>query len=166
MIREISQLMQIVFSPLGMIVSNIHQDLECEEYLGYNFSIDKLKIKFRKSKVTPKKAGQFVTLWRRNTEGITEPFTESDDFNFYLIVAEYKQEFGFFMFPKNILIQKNILSRPEKDGKRGFRVYPDWDKPMNKQAEATKNWQSAYFINSGNVDIGNFEKIIYTRFDS
>lgn len=160
MIQEISQLAHSIFSPLEMAVSNVRHDLECEEYLGYNFHLDDLKIKFRKSKVTPKKIGQFVTLWKRNASGITEPFNTNDDFDLYIIVAEHEDESGFFIFPKSVLVDKNILSTSGKEGKRGFRVYPDWDKPVSKQAEATKNWQSAYFISFKNVAIDKFKKII------
>jgi hypothetical protein len=33
-----------------------------------------------------------------------------------------------------------------KAGKRGFRVYPIWDKPDNKQAEKTQKWQVKHFL--------------------
>ena len=41
---------------------------------------------------------------------------------------------------------KSILSKPGKEGKRGFRVYPDWDKVENKQAEKTQKWQLEFFL--------------------
>nr|WP_262706617.1 MepB family protein [Chryseobacterium carnipullorum] len=31
-------------------------------------------------------------------------------------------------------------------GKRGIRVYPDWDHTESKQAKATQVWQMDYFI--------------------
>mgnify|MGYP003574926877 CR=1 FL=1 len=131
-------------------ISNVQADLECEEYFGYNFQLNKTNIKFRKAKITPKKIGQFVTLWRRNANGITEPFNFKDDFEFYIIYVERDEQKGFFFFSKQVLAEKQILINGTKDGKRGFRVYPSWDAPENKQAEKTQVWQSEFFINLGN----------------
>ena len=143
---------------LGRKLTNITQDQECEEYSGFNFQINQLNLKFRKAKITPKKVGQFVTLWRRNSEKQTEPFNETDNFDFYIIVVEQEERFGFFIFPKNVLIERQILTSNQKEGKRGFRVYPNWTKTENKQAEKTQNWQINYFINLTNNEQKNIEK--------
>jgi len=49
------------------------------------------------------------------------------------------------VFPKSELINKGIITTNKKDGKRGFRVYPKWNKTTNKQAEKTQKWQLNYF---------------------
>ena len=117
------------------------------EYFGCSFKYDELQIKFRQAKVTPKKGGLFVTLWKRNAENKTEPYTINDPFDFYIIAAKQENDLGFFFFPKDILSDKNILTNSKKEGKRGFRVYPDWTKTDNNQAAKTKAWQTNYFIN-------------------
>ena len=66
-------------------------------------------------------------------------------------------KFGFFIFSQKILSENQILTT-EKGGKRGFRFYPDWDVPENKQAEKTKKWQSKYFIDLTNLKDVNSEK--------
>lgn len=147
MIKEI-EITHPIFQKSGLLISQIVPDLECEEYSGYNFKLNHFNIKFRKAKITPKKTGQFVTLWKRNAETKeTEPFDIDDKFDFYIIAAESDKKFGFFFFPQNILCKKQILSNQLKPGKRGFRIYPDWDIPTNKQAEKTQNWQAKFFIN-------------------
>lgn len=147
MIIPIEKLQELLFSPLGLIISNLHQEPECEDYFGFNFQLNHFQIKFRKAKVTPTKTGQFVTLWKRNTiSKETEPFTSEDSSDFYLILTETPENFGFFLFTKDILIKNQILSTDFKEGKRGFRVYPDWDIPQNKQATKTQNWQTQFFI--------------------
>jgi hypothetical protein len=147
MIRDLQHLQTSVFSKLHLIISQLQQDSECEEYLGYNFHISHVSIKFRKAKITPKKIGQFVTLWKRNPESRqTEPFNQEDTFDFYIIACDFDEKSGFFLFPKNILSQKHILTTLSKEGKRGFRVYPDWDFPENKQATKTQDWQKEFFI--------------------
>jgi len=122
-------------------------DDECLEYSGCSFKLGDLKVKFRQAKVTPKKVGLFVTLWKRNSENKTEPFNVNDPFDFYIIAAKQEDNFGFFVFSKDILSEKNILTSSEKEGKRGFRVYPDWAETTNNQATKTKAWQTNCFIN-------------------
>ena len=146
MITIIQQFEEIVLKPLQLSISNLEKDAECDEYFGYNFKSNQLLCKFRKAKITPKKVGQFVTLWKRNADKQTEPFDENDLFDYYIIATEDDSKLGFYIFSKSILIEKNILSTQNKEGKRGFRVYPDWVKPENKQAEKTQNWQQNYFI--------------------
>ena len=153
MIKIIQQFEEIALKPLQLSISNLEKDLECDEYFGYNFESNQLLFKFRKAKITPKKVGQFVTLWKRNTDKQTEPFDENDLFDYYIIATEDDSKLGFYIFSKSVLIEKNILSTQNKEGKRGFRVYPDWVKPENKQAEKTQNWQQNYFIEIRNNQV-------------
>lgn len=108
--EQLKKFENILFKICRQKISNIYQDNKSEEYCGYNFTIDKSNIKFRKAKITPKKTGQFVTLWKRNSNNETEPFNENDNFDFYIIVTEDGKKSGFLIFPKHILIEKKILS--------------------------------------------------------
>ena len=147
MITELEQLQNSVFTKLSLIISHLQPDSECEDYFGHQFQLNHFNIKFRKAKITPKKIGQFVTLWKRNPiSKQTEPFTSEDPFDFYIIFCEQDEKSGFFFFPKNILSQKQILTTSSKEGKRGFRVYPKWDFTENKQALKTQSWQKDFFI--------------------
>lgn len=153
MITELEQLQNSVFSKLSLIISHLQPDPECEDYFGHSFQINHFNIKFRKAKITPKKIGQFVTLWKRNSESNqTEPFNIEDPFDFYIIACEKGKKSGFFFFPKNILSQKQILTTAFKEGKRGFRIYPNWDFPENKQAIKTQDWQKDFFIDFSEDD--------------
>ena len=144
--EELRKLENTLLKNIDFEISAITQDTECEEYFGYNFRLQQLNIKYRKAKVTPKKNGLFVTLWKRNIKGQTEPFNHNDPFNFYIIAAEHSERFGYFIFPKLLLTEKQILTSDSGEGKRGFRIYPAWDISLNKQAEKTQQWQSEYFI--------------------
>ncbi|WP_288790724.1 MepB family protein [uncultured Elizabethkingia sp.] len=144
--EELCKLENTLLKNIDFKISVITQDAECEEYFGYNFRLQQLNIKYRKAKVTPKKNGLFVTLWKRNIKGQTEPFNHNDPFNFYIIAAEHSERFGYFIFPKLLLTEKKILTSHSREGKRGFRIYPAWDISLNKQAEKTQQWQSEYFI--------------------
>src|SRR5690606_27148604 len=116
---------------------------EANEYNGCEYFFRKQKYIQRTAKITPKKVGQFVTLWKRNENGITTPFSYEDDFDSVVILCLSEEKVGRFIFPKETLLKKNILSSlTDKDaGKRGFRVYPSWDIPTNRQAISTQSWQ-------------------------
>ena len=43
------------------------------------------------------------------------------------------------------IVMKPMIEGMKKEGKRGFRVYPNWDTVGSKQAEATQKWQLNYF---------------------
>lgn len=144
-ISEIQILNEQLFSLQGKNLSNILAEPESKEYLAHSFHLDGQKVIFRKAKITPTKTGQFVTIWKRNSEGITAPFDISDEFEFIMVYCENEDSSGVFIFPKAVLHQKKIISDEIKDGKRGIRVYPPWDSPTSKQAQKTQAWQVKYF---------------------
>lgn len=127
-------------------ISNFEVDKESKNYNACTFELNNLKIIFRKSKITPTKIGQFVTLWKRNKQKITEPFSVSDEFDFVIIYVKAENNSGQFVFPKSVLIENGIISSDKKEGKRGFRVYPIWENAINKQAIQTQKWQLNYFV--------------------
>lgn len=132
-----------------MKISEFKLEAESIEYDACSFMLNNLRVIYRSSKITPKKIGQFVTFWKRNKEEVTAPLHETDVLDFYVINVRKNKRFGQFVFPKSILISKGILSTDEKDGKRGFRVYPSWDVAINKQAIKTQIWQLDYFYEVG-----------------
>lgn len=166
MINKIKKLDDLVFKVLKYDLSEIIPDPESEEYFGFNFKVNDLKIKFRKSKLTPKKIGQFVTFWKRDNAGKTVPFDSADVFDFYMILIEENDNAGFFIFPKSILEKEELISDQFKTGKRGFRIYASWHFPNNKQAEKTKLWQTQYFINFSDTEssiTSKFETILNSK---
>ncbi|MFK7775532.1 MAG: MepB family protein [Saprospiraceae bacterium] len=143
---ELSTIKKIAYNHCSLLISDYKNDVEGKEYKACQFKLNELSIICRNGKITPKKIGQFVTFWKRNKNGITEPFKASDQFDFYLINVNKNHRLGQFIFPKSTLIKKGIISTSKKDGKRGFRVYPIWDTTNNQQAEKTQQWQLNYFV--------------------
>ena len=135
-----------IYRKCGLQISDFTTEPESKEYSACQFQINGRLVLCRTAKITPKKTGQFVTFWKRDTKGITQPFSEKDNFHFYVINVQMETRRGQFVFPKASLIAKGIISTEEKDGKRGFRVYPAWDTATNKQAEKTQRWQLDYFF--------------------
>lgn len=136
-----------LFDSLGLEIHNIQLEPESAEYDACYFQIQKKNIRFRKAKITSKKVGQFVTLWKRSKDGLIEPFKSKDDIDIFIIATPNKNRVGHFIFTKQVLDEKGILSG-KHEGKRGFRVYPAWDTPDNKQGLTTQKWQLPYFVES------------------
>lgn len=126
-------------------ISDYKVEPEGTAYAACQFILNGNRVICRTAKQTPKKIGQFVTFWKRDKDGITVPFHVNDSVDFFIVIASTGKDFGHFIFPKSILIEKNILSTDKKEGKRGFRVYPPWEVATNKQAMETQQWQLNFF---------------------
>lgn len=135
-----------VYDKHDLIFTNPKLYSEGVEYGACSFQLNGKKIEHRVSKITPTKIGQFVTIWKRNKDGITQPFDLTDDMDFIIVTARAENNFGQFIFPKSILAEQGVISNKGKGGKRGIRVYPPWDRPTSKQAEKTQAWQIKYFF--------------------
>ncbi len=127
MIRDLQHLQTSVFSKLHLIISQLQQDSECEEYLGYNFQISHFNIKFRKAKITPKKIGQFVTLWKRNPESRqTEPFNQEDPFLIFILLPVILMKNQVFSYFLKIFCRTDIFLRlclkKEKEASEFIRI--------------------------------------------
>ncbi len=158
---------ELVYDKCGFDLTDLKLNSESVEYGACSFRLNGKAIQHRVSKITPTKTGQFVTIWKRNKDGITEPFDISDDIDFIVITSKIGDNFGQFVFPKSVLVDKGIITRNGKEGKRGIRVYPPWDIVTNKQAEKTQGWQTKYFLTIKNHDSTdlNLTKKLFTRTD-
>lgn len=148
---------ELVYEKCGFGLTNFKLNSESVEYGACSFEVNGHTIEHRVSKITPTKTGQFVTIWKRNKNGITAPFDISDNIDFVVITSKRDHDIGQFIFPKSVLAEKGIISQKDKEGKRGIRVYPSWDTTTNKQAEKTQSWQTRYFFtikddNTNNLD--------------
>lgn len=137
---------ELVYDFCNFDFANPKLNTESIEYAACSFELNGKIIQHRVSKITPTKTGQFVTIWKRNQDGITAPFDLSDELDFIIITARSGDNFGQFIFPKSVLADKGIITQNSKTGKRGIRVYPPWDIPKSKQAERTQSWQTNYFL--------------------
>jgi hypothetical protein len=154
---------ELVYDKCGFDFTNWKQNLESAEYGACSFELNGKTIQYRISKITPTKTGQFVTIWKRNKDGITKPFEMLDDLDFIIITSKSGSNFGQFIFPKSVLADNGIITKNGKEGKRGIRVYPPWDIVTNKQAIKTQSWQTKYFLtikNDNSTDLDLLKKLI------
>lgn len=134
-----------VYDTCFLEISEFITEPESKEYDACRFKLNGKRVISRSSKITPKKVGQFVTFWKRTGNGPIEPFGEQDPIDFYVVNVRSTEAFGQFVFPREVLLKKGIISTATKEGKRAFRVYPSWDSPQSKQAARTQKWQLNYF---------------------
>ena len=139
---------QNLCSTLDLSSSDFLQEPEGKEYEACQFKLNGRQIICRTAKQTPKKIGQFVTFWKRSSPGPIIPFDELDSFDYFMVKISAEDKSGLFLFPKDILIKKGIISTFKKEGKRAFRIYSPWDITISKQAIESQKWQSAFFYST------------------
>ncbi|MDD3266374.1 MAG: MepB family protein [Burkholderiales bacterium] len=160
--KDLCLIDEVLLNALGMKVSDFCNNIINKNYLASSFSLGVYHCVFREANLTPNKLGCFVALWKRPLDGdvclsTTIPYG-ANDFDFCWVFVRKDERCGVFIFPNSILQLKQILSNNNTSGKRGFRLYPEWDSLTSKQAINTQNWQLDYFINLTNVNKINFEK--------
>ncbi|MUH35480.1 MepB family protein [Zobellia amurskyensis] len=148
--KELELIFNKVYHFSNLTISNFKLEQESKEYSACKFKLGANTIICRNAKITPKKVGQFVTFWKRIENGPISPFEEQDAFDYFIINVCKGDLLGQFVIPKEVLVKKGIISTQKKEGKRGFRVYPPWDKVTSKQATMTQKWQLLYFHEAKN----------------
>lgn len=149
--RQLAFINDIIYEPNNFAIVSFKEEAQNAEYAGYVFELsDETRIKsirFRVAKITPTKIGQFVTFWEKDANKVNQPYF-IDTTPELLVITTFRQDGGFgqFVFPKDILLKKNILKSQSNQGKMGMRVYPSWDKPVSKAAIHTQSWQLPYFF--------------------
>lgn len=146
MLQIVQIINEKIYKPYRLTLTGFEQEPESQKYSACAFKLNKMQVRFRMAYITPKKIGQFVTLWKRDHHGLIKPYDYSDDIDFFIVVVCHNDFIGHFVFPKKILLKKNILSQYKKKGKLAIRVYPPWDKANSPQAKKTQAWQLDYFL--------------------
>jgi hypothetical protein len=162
--KYVQECNKIIYNPCKLKISKVIIDNDNIDYFGCNFKLNNKKICFRKGKQTPTKIGHFVTFWKRVNNYPTPYDINDDDVDIYIVSINDndKNKFGHFIFNKEILCEKKIISCENKTGKLGFRVYAPWYIVDNNTAKATQLWQNKYFIDINDTKIDN--KKICKRF--
>ena len=149
----------LVYEPRGLICKNFKREAESQEYTAFTFEMNSHRIKFRSGKITPRKIGQFVTLWKRIGDGVILPHDLDDPFDFFIVSVREGEKLGQFVFPKVVLWEKGVLSKDGKGGKRAMRLYPSWNIPESSQAKKTQDWQQSYFFEISDPNHMDLDKV-------
>lgn len=106
---------------------------------------DSTRIRTRIAKSTPKKEGYFTVFLEKNDVNKNIPFSDTNSPELLAIIVCDSNRKGLFLFPKEIAIEKKIVSTNNAKGRMAMRVYPTWCLHLNKTATATQKWQINYF---------------------
>ncbi|QOY78851.1 MepB family protein [Staphylococcus aureus] len=127
-------------------VKDLTEEKYNQDYEALTFSFKEETYQSRLAKKTPTKAGYFVTCWTKDENNCNQPYSK-EAFADYLMIIVIDEELSYyFLFPRELLIEKGILTTFEHKGKMAFRVYPKWCNQLNKRAEQTQKWQCKYFL--------------------
>lgn len=145
-LKKVLDIQDFFYQVSNLHMSNFSAEDESIEYYAHFYDLNKKKIKFRIAKKTPNKTGWFVALWKRSSDGNIAPYDASDKVDIVVIVVVDQDRVGQFVFPRSILLEKNIFSQKNQDGKRACRLYSPWDDANSLQAQKSKQWQSQFFV--------------------
>lgn len=143
----INKLNELVFKMNNLKLHRVLKEVYNEAYQAHTLYLDDKSIRYRKSKITPTKSGQFVSFWTKDENGKNRAYTDEESKDFLLIdCMSHNSHEGFFLFPKDALLKHDILKTMTEKGKMGMRVYPSWESVDNKTAFKTQCWQTEYFV--------------------
>ena len=162
--KNLEYLKNLISNSFQCEFSNLQIEKESAEYSACKFILNiennkSISIGFRVAKITPKKVGQFVTLWKRFKNGPIQPYDLSDDIDFFIISVQKDNNLGYFIFPKTILHKYGVISKNNQGGKRAIRLYSPYDNTINEQAKKNQSWQVKYFINALENEFIDFHKL-------
>lgn len=142
----IRNLNNIIYKPNELIITNLKEEQQNAEYAGCLFKLNNKTIRFRVSKITPNKIGQFVSFWEKGDNLKNQAFTYDAAPDLLVITCIDDNKLGQFIFSKEILLKEKILKTQSQKGKMAMRIYPLWDTPVSNQAKKSQMWQLQYFV--------------------
>ncbi|HDJ6450632.1 TPA: MepB family protein [Staphylococcus aureus] len=127
-------------------VKDLTEEKYNQDYEALTFSFKEETYQSRLAKKTPTKAGYFVTCWTKDENNYNQPYSKEAFADYLMIIVIDEELSGYFLFPRELLVEKGILTTFEHKGKMAFRVYPKWCNQLNKTAGQTQKWQCKYFF--------------------
>ncbi|WP_142325850.1 MepB family protein [Bacillus cereus] len=156
----IRDLNNIVYKPNNLMITNLKEEKQNAEYAGCLFHLNNKTIRFRKSKVTPNKIGQFVSFWEKDENMRNRAFSYEAAPDLLVITCTADNKLGQFIFPKEILLKEKILRTQSQTGKMAMRIYPVWDTTVSNQAKRSQTWQLHYFVDLSDINNLPIDKLL------
>lgn len=70
----IEKLDEMIYKPNNLLITKRKEEKQNSEYAGWVFQLNNRSIRFRVSKITPNKIGQFVSFWEKNASMSNQAF--------------------------------------------------------------------------------------------
>lgn len=90
------------------MITNLKEEKQNAEYAGCLFHLNNKTIRFRKSKVTPNKIGQFVSFWEKDENMRNRAFSYEAAPDLLVITCIADNKLGNLFFLKRFFLKKNI----------------------------------------------------------
>ncbi|MEH6942220.1 MepB family protein [Bacillus sp. JJ722] len=149
--KALTYVNEIFYEPNHLTIKAIREEAQNSDYGAGIFQLNSKSVRFRVAKITPTKIGQFVAFWEKDGDNKNQAFSYENTTDLLVInTFSGNNNFGQFVFPKEVLVKQNILKTATTKGKMAIRVYPSWDTPTSKQAIETQKWQLPYFVEVNN----------------
>ncbi|WP_020059755.1 MepB family protein [Bacillus sp. 123MFChir2] len=144
---------KMFYEPNHLTIKAVREEAQNSDYGAGIFQLNSKTIRFRVAKITPTKIGQFVAFWEKDGDNKNQAFSYEKATDLLVInTFTRNNNFGQFVFPKEVLVKQNILKTATTKGKMAIRVYPSWENPTSKQAIETQKWQLEYFVGMNNTN--------------
>lgn len=144
---------KMFYEPNHLSLKAVREEVQNSDYGAGLFQLNSKSIRFRVAKITSTKIGQFVAFWEKNEENKNQAFSYEKATDLLVINTFTREDdFGQFVFPKEVLVKQNILKTDTTKGKMAIRVYPSWENPTSKLAIETQKWQLEYFVGMNNTN--------------
>lgn len=116
--KTLAYVNELLYEPNNLTIKNIQEETQNSDYGAGIFQLNSKSIRFRVAKITPTKIGQFVSFWEKDEANKNQAFTY-DNATDLLVINTFNDngDFGQFVFPKEILLQQNILRTSSTKGK-------------------------------------------------
>jgi hypothetical protein len=115
-LKQVIEAQNSLYDICGFKFKNFIAENESAEYYAHSYSLESKNVRFRIAKKTPTKTGWFVTMWKRNQDKIIAPYDNSDQVDLFVVNIIDQGKIGQFVFPKSVLVEKNIFSSRSKGG--------------------------------------------------
>lgn len=158
--RALTYVNENFYEPNNFTIEAIEEEAHNSDYGAGIFQLNSKSVRFRVAKKTPTKIGQFVAFWEKDRNHKNQPYSYAEATDLLVINTFTTNNFGQFVFPKEVLVKHDILKTATKKGKMAIRVYPRWDKPTSKQAIETQKWQLKYFVEVDHLNHLPFEELL------
>ncbi|WP_347320365.1 MepB family protein [Rossellomorea sp. RS05] len=93
-----------------------------QEYEGFVLTLDDRTYRSRLARKTPRKNGYFTVFWRKGDDDRNRPYTLEECTDRLIITVLDQGKKGQFVFPKEVMALKGIVTTGSSKGKMAMRV--------------------------------------------
>jgi hypothetical protein len=137
------------YDPARLDCSDPVDETTGEGDVAYAYTVGGAEVRFRGARPARNNGAPVSASCKKDEDGLTKPFDAADPVDLIVISVRdtvLSRNFGQFVFPREVLVERKIVSTDGVGGKRGFRVYPPWVQTKTDAEASTQAWQLEFFL--------------------